>query len=102
VAGGLYAEALANALAIHLLRRYAIGRPLDPPCHGGLTPFTLHRTTAYIQAHLEHPLLLVELAAVAQMSPAYFARLFKGSCTSTLRLIPLARESGTIPPYTTK
>jgi AraC-like DNA-binding protein len=83
VAGGLYAEAVANALAVHLLRRYAIGRHLDPPCHGGLTPFTLQRTTAYIQAHLEHPLLLVELAAVAQMSPAYFARLFKGATGQT-------------------
>src|SRR4029434_1185610 len=83
VAGGLYAEAVANALAVHLLRRYAIGRHLDPPCHGGLTPFTLPRTPAYIQAHLEHPLLLVELAAVAQMSPAYFARLFKGATGQT-------------------
>ena len=44
---------------------------------------TLHRTTAYIQAYLEHPLLLVELAAVAQMSPAYFARLFKGATGQT-------------------
>jgi AraC family transcriptional regulator len=83
VAGGLYTEALATALAVHLLRRYAIGRHLDPPCHGGLTPFTLQRTTAYIRAHLEHPLLLVELAAVAQMSPAYFARLFKGATGQT-------------------
>jgi AraC-like DNA-binding protein len=75
VAGGLYAEALADALAVHL----------DPPWHGGLTPFTLHRTIAYIRAHLEHPLPLVEIAAVAQMSPAYFARLFKGATGQTPR-----------------
>jgi AraC family transcriptional regulator len=77
VAGGLYAEALANALAVHLLRRYAIGRHLDQPCHGGLTVSKLHRTTAYILAHLEHKLSLTELAAVAQISSAHFARLFK-------------------------
>jgi AraC family transcriptional regulator len=83
VAGGLYTEALATALAVHLLRRYAIGRPLDQPWHGGLTPSKLHGVTAYILAHLEHPLSLVELAAVAQMSPAHFARLFKGATGKT-------------------
>jgi AraC family transcriptional regulator len=77
VADCLYAEALASALAVHLLRRYAIGRDLEQPCHGGLTPCKRHRTIAYILAHLEHKLSLAELAAVAQMSPAHFARLFK-------------------------
>ena len=77
VAGGLYAEALANALAVHLLRRYAVGRHLDQPFHGGLTPCKLQRTIAYILAHLEHKLSLAELAAVVQTSPAHFARLFK-------------------------
>ena len=83
VAGGLYAEALANALAGHLLRRAALVRPLDQPWHGGLTPSKLHRTIAYILAHLEHPLSLAELVAVAQMSPAHFARLFKGATGQT-------------------
>jgi AraC-like DNA-binding protein len=83
VAGGLYAEALANALAVHLLRRYAIGRHLDPPCHGGLTACKLHRTIVYILAHLEHKLSLTELAAVAQMSSAHFARLFKCATKQT-------------------
>jgi AraC family transcriptional regulator len=82
-AGGLYAEALANALAVHLLRRYAIGGHRDQPRHGGLTPCKLHGTIAYILAHLEHTLSLVELAAVVQMSPAYFARLFKGATGQT-------------------
>ena len=47
------------------------------PCHGGLTPSKLHRTIAYIKAHLEQALSLLELAAVAQTSPTHFARLFK-------------------------
>jgi AraC-like DNA-binding protein len=83
VAGGLYAEALANALAVHLLRRAALVRPRDQPWHGGLPPSKLHGATAYIRAHLERTLSLAELAAVAQMSPAHFARLFKGATGQT-------------------
>ena len=83
VAGRLYAEVLADALALHLLSRYVIGRHLDQPFHGGLTPFKLHGTIAYILAHLDHKLSLAELAAVVQMSPAHFARLFKGATGQT-------------------
>ena len=61
----------------------SFGRHLDQPFHGGLTPSKVQRTIAYIQAHLEHTLSLAELAAVAQMSPAHFARLFKGATGQT-------------------
>jgi AraC family transcriptional regulator len=44
---------------------------------GGLAPAKLRRTIAYIQAHLDQALSLTTLAAVAQTSPAHFARLFK-------------------------
>jgi len=77
VAGQLYAEVLANALADHLLRRYAAGRQSAGALPGGLTPFKLRRTVAYIQAHLERELPLVELAAIAQTSSSHFTRLFK-------------------------
>jgi AraC family transcriptional regulator len=85
VAGCLYTETLANALAVHLLRRYATSRHLDQPFHGGLTPSKLHRTIAYILAHLEHKLSLAEIAAVTQTSPAHFARLFKCATGQTPR-----------------
>jgi len=77
VAGRLYAESLANALAVHLLKRYAACGSLGRKCPASLSPLKLRRTTAYIQAHLEHELSLTELAAVVQMSPAHFARIFK-------------------------
>ena len=48
-----------------------------------LTLSKQQRTTAYIQAHLEHALSLVEPAAVAQTSPAHFARLFKQATGQT-------------------
>jgi AraC family transcriptional regulator len=83
MADRLYAEALANALADHLLRRYAACRHPARVFSGGLTPSKLQRTTAYIQAHLEHALFLVELAAVAQTSPTHFARMFKQATGQT-------------------
>lgn len=73
----LYAEVLINALAVHLLRRYETCRPPAGASLGRLSKPKLRRTTAYIEAHLAHELSLVEIAAVAQMSPAHFARLFK-------------------------
>ena len=68
---------MTNALAVHLLRRYETCRPPAGACPGGLSKPKLRRTTAYIEAHLAHELSLTELAAVAQTSPAHFARLFK-------------------------
>jgi AraC family transcriptional regulator len=77
LAGQLYAEALAEALVGHVLRRYAAARPVLPEATGGIAPYKLRRTLAYIQAHLEEPVSLTTLAAVAQMSPTHFAHLFK-------------------------
>ena len=76
-AGRLYTESITNALAVHLLRRYAACRPPAEVCPGGLPTPQLQRVTEYIEAHLEHELSLTEIAAVAQMSPDHFARLFK-------------------------
>ncbi|HSF33460.1 MAG TPA: AraC family transcriptional regulator [Candidatus Tectomicrobia bacterium] len=76
-AGRLYAESLIDALVVHFLRRYAAAQ--QPLCEGtgGLSPYKLRRTIAYIKAHLAQELSLATLAAVAQTSPAHFARLFK-------------------------
>src|SRR5439155_12850037 len=76
-AGQLYAETLADALVVHFLRRYAAARPAQRAVSGGLAPYKLRRTLAYIQAHLEQKICLETLAAVAQMSPTHFAHLFK-------------------------
>jgi AraC family transcriptional regulator len=81
--GRLYAEALTNALAVHLLRRYETCRPPAGACPHGLSKPKLRRTTAYIEAHLAHELSVIELAAVAQTSPAYFARLFRQATGQT-------------------
>ena len=70
-------QVLAEALVGHVLRRYAAARPVRPEATGGIAPYKLRRTLAYIQAHLEEPVSLVTLAAVAQMSSTHFAHLFK-------------------------
>jgi AraC-like DNA-binding protein len=83
MAGRVYAESLINALAVHFLRRCAVCLPPVRTLPKGLAPYKLRRTTTYIQQHLEHELSLVDLAAVAQTSPAHFARLFKHATGKT-------------------
>jgi AraC-like DNA-binding protein len=82
-AGQLYAVSLADALVVHFLRRYAASRQSLHQVTGGLAPYKLHRTTAYIKTHLEQALSLARLATVAQTSPAHFARLFKHATGQT-------------------
>ena len=76
-ASRLYAGALADALAVHFLRRYAAcGHPRQE-VSGSLSPATLQRMLTYIQAHLAQELSLTTLAAVVHLSPDHFARLFR-------------------------
>lgn len=77
VADRLYARSLADALAVHLLRRLGTCRPSMETRPGGLSKHTLRRTTEYIEAHLEEALSLTDIAAVAQTSPDHFGRLFR-------------------------
>lgn len=75
----LYAESMAGALSVHLLRRYGSQSLPTNKTPGGLPPYKLKTAIAYIQEHLHQPIALAELAAVARMSPRYFASLFKQS-----------------------
>lgn len=75
----LYAESLATALAVHLLQTYG-RRPVKPQVYaGGLGRNPLQLVIDYIQAHLDADLSLAHLAALVEMSPHYFAQLFKQS-----------------------
>jgi AraC-like DNA-binding protein len=47
--------------------------------HAGLPETSLRRVLEYMQAHLDGELSVTALAAVAQISPFYFSRLFKQS-----------------------
>lgn len=75
----LYAEALTNALAVHLIKHYST---LDEPslnCKGALSPHKLRLVIDYINDNLERELGLQELAAITQLSQYHFCRAFKRS-----------------------
>jgi AraC family transcriptional regulator len=78
-AGRLYGEALADALAVYLLNRYSVRRYTPIAYRGGLPGYRLRRVLDYIRDSLAKDLSLPELAAVAGMSPHYFAETFKRS-----------------------
>lgn len=81
--GRLLIESLGNALSAYLVHCYsetsvrlklqqnAKEKPLDAK--------RLARVTAFIGEHVDHDFTVAELAAVACMSPAHFARSFKAS-----------------------
>ncbi len=75
----LYAETIANLLIVHLLQHYSTKKPVIKDYTGGLPKYKLQQVIDYINAYLEQPLGLEELAQVVQMSPTYFSRLFKQS-----------------------
>lgn len=75
----LYSEAMANALAVHLLSRYSVRKPVISYDSAGLSEQKLKQVIDYIHEHLDQDLRLAELAAVVHFSPYHFARLFKQS-----------------------
>ena len=78
-AGRLYGESLANALAVYLLNRYTVRRYTPTAYRGGLPGYRLRRVLDFIGDNLADDLSLSQLAAVAGMSPHYFAELFSKS-----------------------
>jgi AraC family transcriptional regulator len=78
-AGRLYGECLADALAVYLLNRYSVRCYTPLACKGGLPGYRLKRVLDHIGDNLAEDLSLAQLAAVAGMSPHYFAELFKRS-----------------------
>lgn len=73
----LYAETMANALAVHLLRKYSTQRHQTLACNGGLPQYKLRLVLDYINDYLERELSLEELAAIVQLGRYHFSRAFK-------------------------
>ncbi|HHP7230708.1 MAG TPA: helix-turn-helix domain-containing protein [Xenococcaceae cyanobacterium] len=74
-----YADSMATALSIHLMHRYAFGNPQIKEYQEGLAPYKLKPVIEYIRVNLEQDLTLTRLANLVQISPHYFASLFKQS-----------------------
>lgn len=83
--GALYVETLTTLLIVHLLRHYSAfgSKVLEPDVQhltgSGLSKSKLQRVIEYIHDNLDQELTLAEIATVVDMSPGYFATLFKES-----------------------
>ena len=88
----LYADSIATALGVHLLRRYGVKKSVIKEYKGGLTPSQLKIVIEYIQSHLDQELNLNKLASLIHLSSHYFASLFKQSTgLSPLKYITQSR-----------
>jgi AraC family transcriptional regulator len=71
--GPLAAESLANLLAVHLLRHVLAPRQVARRRYGTLPRAKLRAVVEYVEEHLDASLTLEQMAAVARLSPNYFA-----------------------------
>lgn len=72
--------AMSNAgqlLMGHMLRSYSTRRDLGFKVRGGLSPAIKRRVFDFVDANLDQPLTIEELAAVADLSTYHFARMFR-------------------------
>ncbi|HEX7317313.1 MAG TPA: AraC family transcriptional regulator [Pyrinomonadaceae bacterium] len=79
----LYAESLANVLAVHVLRNYTATGAAPSVFKGGLSGRRLSRVLSYIEENHEQDLTLEDLAGEVAMSTFHFAREFKRATGTT-------------------
>jgi AraC family transcriptional regulator len=75
--GQLYVESLTQVLVIHLLRHYSTFTQPITFENRSLSNTRFQQAIEYIHAHLDRELSLAEVAGVVNISPTYFANLFK-------------------------
>jgi AraC family transcriptional regulator len=83
LSGRLYAESLANVLAVHLLRYYANATSHPVTFTGGLSANKLRQVKDFVGENYSRDLRLAEMAQVAGMSSFHFAREFKRTTGTT-------------------
>ena len=79
----LLIDSLKSTLAIYLLQKYCDTKPKLSVYKNGLSPPKLKQITEYINEHLDRNLKVFELAAIAQISPYHFIRLFRNATNQT-------------------
>jgi AraC family transcriptional regulator len=80
-----YLEALAGVLAMHLAIKYSQNKD-TPSAHAGLPPHKLRRVEDHIRTRLAADVAVPELAALVDMSPFHFSRMFKRATGCSPRL----------------
>lgn len=88
----LLIDSLQTVLSIHLLQQYSTTKSKSSKENKGLSKPDLQRVTDYIHQHLDQALKLNEVAAITQLSPYHFSRLFKASVGVTLHQYILQRR----------
>lgn len=73
----LLIDSLKIMLAIHLLRHYCTVQPEPIKSSHRLSKSVLRQVTDYINENLHQNLKVIELSAIAQLSPYHFLRQFK-------------------------
>lgn len=77
--GKLYAESLATALAVRLIKLYSVEQPFVRRYKDGLSKFHLRLTVEFINENLSENLSLNALAELCNLSQYHFARAFKNA-----------------------
>lgn len=75
----IYAKAMANALAVHLLQNFSNRSDRVPASKRALSDKKLKRILDYIEAHLEQKIALSDLATLIGCSQHRFSHAFKQS-----------------------
>jgi AraC family transcriptional regulator len=70
-------DSLNTALAVRIVRQFVDPSKITLAPSNGLSRERLQRVCDYIEAHLDDPLTLADLAGVACLSPYHFSRSFK-------------------------
>jgi AraC-like DNA-binding protein len=85
-------ESLARASRLLRIEVERTAGGAEPAPQGALAGWQVQRVKAYIDAHLEGPLQIRELADVAQRSSSYFCRAFKRTVGCTPHAYLLGRR----------
>lgn len=75
-AARVFVDSMMAAVVVRLARLASQAAPADR-CRGGLAPHRSVQVIDYMQAHLDQPIRLAELAALCDLTPWHFARAFR-------------------------
>jgi AraC family transcriptional regulator len=93
---GIYIDSIAQMMAVHLARQHSTySKPMRiPPAFAtsGAPGWKMRRLLDYIEQHLEGDLSLENMAQVAEISPLYLPRAFKGALGQSPHQYVLSRR----------
>jgi AraC family transcriptional regulator len=81
--GRLFLDSVEQALAVALVKGYAVQRRSVQTHRGGLGSARLRRIKEFVDARIDDELTLCEMAQAVELSPAHFSRMFRKSTGET-------------------